>query len=61
MWTPKNKKLARQVDYSRINVGVHYVSDGLASQIVIKNIFKLIKNKFVGNYNNKKLYFRNSL
>jgi len=46
---PKYKKkfykLAKQVDYSRINVGVHYPSDGIASKIVVHKIFKKIKYK----------------
>ena len=47
-YTEQFKNIAKIVDYSRINVGVHYVSDGKASQILVDKIFKQIKHKFRG-------------
>lgn len=46
---PMHKKklyeLAKEVENSRVDVGVHYVSDGNASEKFLQNIFPLIKNK----------------
>ena len=46
---PQYKKelynLAKQVENSRVNVGVHYVSDGKASEILINNLYPLIRNR----------------
>jgi len=36
-------KLAKQVENSRVDVGVHYVSDGNASEILLNKLFKKIK------------------
>ena len=36
-------KLAKQVENSRVDVGVHYVSDGNASEILLNRLFNRIK------------------
>ena len=46
-------KLAKEVENSRVNVGVHYVSDGNASEIFVNNLFPYLENKlYLNNLNN---------
>ena len=45
-------KLAKEVENSRVNVGVHYVSDGNASEIFVNNLFPYLENKlYLNNLN----------
>ena len=54
-------QLAKEVENSRVNVGVHYVSDGNASEIFINNLFPYLKNKLylkdLTNFQNNNIIF----